>query len=687
MCSLTVPKLSGGVNASVDPTMIEDNELASAQNVRWKNGTLIKRQAVRAVGTTPFNEIQGDPQLSLTGTADSVLSHPMDIGGELCTLVHSGVRYGDSLTWESVQVISLGGEVKATYRVMDRHVQNAVFVPCDPTTYGCPFLMIRGCAVFKPDENTGTMVAVPDEELYAPLVMINGKSAVNAVAEDASAMANGVMYEGFNLLTRRYRARFTTQGGSGCEVFKMPTPLASGTTVSVDIVTSQGELFLQGKVGETVANGSYQLCVQPDGAVQMYPCPPASLVSDNLTVTATAAHTTVSQMEGGATLGVWFGGTQNKLGGTRLFLAGFAGEKAKVMWSDVNNPLYFPENNYMFVGDLSQKVTALEKQGDMLVIFKEREVYYTTYVQGEIDADSVANGTNVDVTVSQAHFPLTQLSPYIGCDAPASLAVCRDRLVWICTDGRVYTLIEGSPYSERNVREIGQKIYPLMSSHDKVLLKNASAMDYDGCYTVLIGNTAYSFDYGDSGFAAVTSYYTAEKAAENIAWYVHRFEVFASYETLRLVSDGAHRAILISTQTRLQYFTHIRMLYRFEDAEQDSHAAVTLSADLAALNTVITDAMITTRFTTKTYDFGDISCFKRIVSLFLSADAEELTVRFTADGREAVAVHRLCADGRGGQLLLPCVKRCRTFSMTITSETAFGLRGMRVQYTTFGTVR
>jgi len=680
VCSLTVPKLSGGVNASVDPTMIEDNELASAQNVRWKNGTLTKRQAVRAVGTTPFNEIQGDPQLSLTGTADSVLSHPMDIGGELCTLVHSGVRYGDSLTRESVQVISLGGEVKATYRVMDRHVQNAVFVPCDPTTYGCPFLMIRGCAVFKPDENTGAMVAVPDEELYAPLVMINGKSAVNAAAEDASAMANGVMYEGFNLLTRRYRARFTTQGGSGCEVFKMPTPLASGTTVSVDIVTSQGELFLQGKVGETVANGSYQLCVQPDGAVQMYPCPPASLVSDNLTVTATAAHTTVSQMEGGATLGVWFGGTQNKLGGTRLFLAGFAGEKAKVMWSDVNNPLYFPENNYMFVGDLAQRVTALEKQGDMLVIFKEREVYYTTYVQGEVDADSVANGTNVDVTVRGAHFPLTQLSPYIGCDAPASLAVCRDRLVWICTDGRVYTLVEGSPYSERNVRDIGRKIYPLTSAHDKALLKRASAMDYDGCYTVMIGNTAYSFNYSDSGMDA-----------GRMAWYVYRFTAFAPYETLRLVSDGMHKAILISTQARTQLYSYIRMLYRFTEEAKDSHADIVVTGadgnSPLALKTTVTDAAISACLTTKTFDFGDIRCFKRIGALFLSADAEELTVRFTADGREAVAVHRLCADGRGGQLLLPCVKRCRTFSMTITSETAFGLRGMRVQYTTFGTVR
>ena len=199
-----------------------------------------------------------------------------------------------------------------------------------------------------------------------------------------------------------------------------------------------------------------------------------------------------------ATLAAWFGGTQNKLGGTRLFLSGFTKDKAKVMWSDVGNPLYFPENNYMYVGDLSQRVTALEKQSSMLVVFKERELFYTTYVQGSIEAEEVSQGLNVDVTVSQAYFPLTQLSPYIGCDAPGSIAVCRDRLVWMCRDGRVYTLVEGSVYSERNVREIGQKVHPLMMAHTNKERTAASAMDHDGQYVLLIGNTAYSFDYSES---------------------------------------------------------------------------------------------------------------------------------------------------------------------------------------------
>ncbi len=692
---LNVPTLSGGVNASADPTMIADNELAAVQNLRWKNGVLRKRQAVRTVDLAPFEEIAVARTLPLHVTADGILSHPIDVDGELSTIIHSGAQYGTPTTTgacsERVRVISLDGEVKATYQLpKDYQVQDAAFAPCDKAKYGCSFLMYRGNRVFKPDDTTGMMVAVPDNELYAPLVMINGKSTVNE-GDAENGVTDGVMYEGFNLLTRRYRARFTTQGGNGKECFKLPTALKSGSSVEIELVTASGTVTFAGEVGKAVETESYKVDAKTDGKVFVYPCPPKSLVADNLTITATAAAASEESVAG-ATLATWFGGTQNKLGGTRLFLSGFAGDKAKVMWSDVGNPLYFPENNYMFVGDLSQRVTALEKQGAMLVIFKERELYYTTYVQGEIDADSVANGTNVDVTAAQAYFPLTQLSPYIGCDAPHSIAVCHDRLVWLCADGRVYTLAEGSQYSERNVREIGQKIHPLTALHSKEHLTRASAMDYDGCYTVLIGNTAYSFDYSDSGFAAATSYYSGERAARSIAWYVHRFEAFASYETLRLVSDGAYRAILISTQTRTAAFTHIRMLYRFVDEARDNHANIMVSGmdgsdEELALNTSITDHPVSASLTTKAYDFGDIRRFKRIAALFLAAEGEDIRLRFVADGEASAALRSVGVNGQGGRLVLPGVKRCRTFAVKLETDAPLKLLGLRLQYTPFGTVR
>ncbi|MBQ4617041.1 MAG: hypothetical protein IJB27_01545 [Clostridia bacterium] len=695
---LRVPMLSGGVNASTDPTMIEDNELSSASNVRWKNGALSKRRALRAVGTAPFVALLQTTDKGKTAESDGIVRHPIDIDGTLCTIVHSGVRYGSvssgAEVHEQVDVVSLDGEVLGTYQTSSPHVQNAAFAPCDKEKYGCSFLMYRGNVVYKPDDASGTMQPVPEDELYAPLVMVNGKSiGVATGTTNPERAVNGVMFEGFNLLTRRYRARFTTENGTVAERFCMPTALQSGSVVRIDCATPHGDVSVQTKVGgegtEFKVNATtHTLSADIDGTVIVTPPFPKSLVSDNLTVTAVSAQSS-SDSTAEATLAAWFGGTQNKLGGTRLFLSGFTKDKAKVMWSDVGNPLYFPENNYMYVGDLSQRVTALEKQSSMLVVFKERELFYTTYVQGSIEAEEVSQGLNVDVTVSQAYFPLTQLSPYIGCDAPGSIAVCRDRLVWMCRDGRVYTLVEGSVYSERNVREIGQKVHPLMMAHTNKERTAASAMDHDGQYVLLIGNTAYSFDYSESGFAHLTSYSSGEKAAQRIAWFVHAFP-FDSRETVRLVSDGAYRAIAVSTQS-LSRFPYVRMLYLVTDAEKDSHAAITPGTDAEGIidhvNTVVTDSAITASLTTKAYDFGDMASFKRVEALFLAAKGDDLTLRFQADGKTATAFRSVTCDGHSGRMVLPGVKRCRTFQMTVETTDPFTLIGLRLQYAPFGTVR
>ena len=61
-------------------------------------------------------------------------------------------------------------------------------------------------------------------------------------------------------------------------------------------------------------------------------------------------------------------GAEGISGGARLFLtANRAGkERNLVMWSSLNNPLYWPENNYAYIGDKTQAVTGFGKQGENL---------------------------------------------------------------------------------------------------------------------------------------------------------------------------------------------------------------------------------------------------------------------------------------------------------------------------------
>lgn len=710
---LNIPALSGGLNVGNDPTLIEDNELVDTRNLRWKDGALVTRKALRAVGNAPLSSLDGNTDYAMGDAFESITPHPFEIDGEMCVVVVDQVNFINSETGNAtsnrraLRVVTLDGVVKRTYQIYGQGgnintLHPLVVVPCDKEAYNCDFLVYHGRYIYRPDDTTGEIAVLGNDELYAPLVMVNGHSyAMGSVGAAAfNGAANGVLYEGFNMLTRRFRCRFTGGSSEGylVEFYCLPTDISGGVTIegTTDHGYFKVEVPEKGTATFTLrsAEGAYQdytvFCDNDNKRVQITPSLPASTASDNIEITATAAEAPDETIRG-ATLATWFGGTNNRLGGTRLFLAGFADRPSKVMWSDVNNPLYFPENNYMYVGDLSQKITALEKQEDMLVIFKERELYYTTYVQGSIDEEAVTEGTNVDVTVSQAYFPLTQLSPYIGCDCPHTIAVCRNRLVWLCADGRLYTLATAAQYSERNVREIGGKIYPRLQSDTTAAdRKAASAADYDGCYCLLIGKTMYLFEYSDTGFVNMSAYASGEKAAKAIAWYVYTFDGLPSYAQHRLLSDGAHKALVLSTchfhsagVMRCEN-AFVRVAYVFTDSDTDAYMHLE-NAGLGSVNSSVTDSPIASSLTTKAYDFGDLAAFKRIKALFLAAKGQAW-VSFIADS-EAGSPRRYTSPTMGVHLVMPGVKRCQTVAVRIESDTPLAVRGLRVQYQPFGTVR
>ncbi len=712
---LNVPALSGGLRADTDATLIADDQLVDVNNLRWKEGALRTRKALRAVGRAPIGYFDGNADYALDTATENITPHPFEIDGELCVVVieQAGFAVDNGAMVSScrrLHVITLNGVVKATYTMQGQApnvniIQPMVAIPCDELVHGYPFLVYHGKRVYKPDDASASLILVSDDMLYAPLVSAGGRSylysTMNIVTDTPLVGDGGVRCQAPNMLTRRFRARYTGGHEAGLyELYYLPLAVSSTAAVTVEGNTAQGHFCITVSPetdtpfylhdGEGVVNYTAHFSAE-EGSVRITPPLPASTVSDNIEITATAA-TATEETVAGATIATWFGGTSNRFGGTRVFLAGFADSPAKVMWSDVNNPLYFPENNYMFVGDMSQKVTALEKQEDMLVIFKERELYYTTYVQGSIDKDAVIEGTNVDVTVSQAYFPLTQLSPYIGCDCPYTIAACRNRLVWLNADGRVYTLASVYAYSERNVREIGVPIYlRLLSETTAEERRIASAADFDGCYCLLIGSTMYLFDYADSGFVNITNYASGGKAAKNIAWYRYTFDGFAHGAWQRILSDGAHKALVLSTchsymtggEMRCQN-AFVRVAYVFADADTDAYMALTSTA-VGVVNASVTDSPITASFTTKAYDFGDISAFKRIKALYLAAKGYA-DVSFAADG-EVQSPRRFIAHTMSAHLVMPMVKRCQTLAVCVHSTTPLAVRGMCLHYQPFGTVR
>ena len=694
---LRLPLLDGGLNADADATAIEDHELADVCNLRVHNGVLATRPALIGHEGCSRTDL-GLPRREdgvLRNTADYITRQPFAVDGEMCVAMITARSYANGPMYAAdsrVVMVSMDGDVKASYTVpaMDPQAKGGmVLIPVDAEKYDVPFLVYHYGEVFRPHGDI--LEPIPREELYAPLVMINGKGAPGGCAK-----ANGVMFEGFNALTEYYRAQFTTNVGTGNvrETFKMPTALQTGSAVTLEITAADGVYTATATVGgeeavilnpDKTAMEGRTVTANADGDITVHGPFDKSDIANNVTVTAKAANGAARM--GSPSCGAWFGGTNNRFGGTRVFLAGFAdGNRAKLIWSDRNNPLYFPENNYLFVGDLSQSITAIDKQEDMLVIFKERETYYTTYVQGDIDEQAVVEGTNVDVTTVQAYFPLTQLSPHIGCNCPHTVVSCRDRLVWMCGDGRVYTLASANQYSERNVREIGQKIRPrLLEDTTEAVRRRAYAADYDGEYWLLCGHTVYAFGYGAKGFVNVNSYASANNASKAIAWFVHRFDGITETAKTAIVSDGDRRALVIRTATGYdneegQLYNDVRYIHTLGNGAADTP----LSDNGQAVVAVETPIHVVLR--TKTYTPGQ-TAFCRLKGLWLTAKARGLMLSVIADNRQTTLPVRLDSEELHTHFVPLPIARCHRLALCLETKQPLMLSETEWHYTPFGYVK
>lgn len=216
----------------------------------------------------------------------------------------------------------------------------------------------------------------------------------------------------------------------------------------------------------------------------------------------------------------WFGGASAGVsGGTRLFLGGSTNENEKnlVIWSGLDNPLYFPEYNYFYVGDSMSGVTCFGRQSDMLVIFKENETFFTRclYASSSNIGESYFGAEEYDD--ARSFFPLIPINTNIGCDLPDTIELCRNRLVWATSTGKVYTLTSNEQYNERSIFEVGSKIEVSLKND---ITKESTACGFEGYYLLKAGERLYLMDYNCEGYSSAGEYEGRFDATSRIPWYI-----------------------------------------------------------------------------------------------------------------------------------------------------------------------
>lgn len=533
---VNIPQFSGGINLRDGLSGIRDNQMTDCVNMWFKNGML---------KTRPSFYCNKDMKGPIIGNADYT------IGG---IKVHSEIS-NNGAVFVSLKVNVFDGTKIEFWWQKD----NAAFDMSEISKQGdCNFFLtekdgviycyVSDYSIYTLNYKNGEKVwqLLSDADYYIPTVITHCKATNNGLEY------TGTMLEGYNMLTESYKMVYSMVNLADVkdDVTPMKYALLKELPLNKDVivkacVTSQNGVteehivtFCENKTCyeqvDTVPKDNMYLAVSTKYIFftsEKNSNTPLKLkvddfVEDNLEITV--IYPKNNQNENlkkifNMTRGIWFGGVANGIGGgSRLFLCGntSTNEQALVVWSALKNPLYFNENNYVYVGNKSHAVTAFGQQGEKLIIFKSNEIYYSYYDNNtSINADDLINQTVVDYESGSVVFPVILLHSTIGCDCPDTIQLCRNRLVWLNSKGRVYTLVSANQYSEMNVYFVSDMIENKIKTHSKDDLIKATSQDFDGHYMLIINSCAYLMDYNSYGYTHVYSYTKNEDANLLIPWY------------------------------------------------------------------------------------------------------------------------------------------------------------------------
>lgn len=688
-----IPQLSGGVNLSDLPTQVEDNQLTDVCNMWWHQGVLRTRPGLKEVaGGSAFSN--GTLSKSRISEREEILFHVVD-GDE----THIKVQ-ADSFSSDGADIL---GQINISARTDGKDTVLGVKVEDTNDTNYEPYLFFAsdGTTYRAAKEGENMLPVSP----YIPLVTVERRN------EDGSV--SNVKFEDYNMLTGEFECSFSTDGER--DTFYLPQKDLDKYVVTVRLTLYDTETKTTRKVnmgifpsdnnnvGYTVfdgveikwseigmfgAGGKCSIYARFDWASgtlnirgrqtadssNYTELPLPQVTSNNLTIQARKTQEGQKETVCRMTKATWFGGTRSGLdSGSRLFVTSNPDKPHLVHWSDVNKPLYFPENNYFYVGDADQKVTGFGKQGDLLILFKEHEIYCTQYVAGStITADDLISGAVTDIAALTAQFPLTPLHPTIGCDCPDTIRLVNNRLVWATSDAHVYMLTSVNQYSERNVRDITALIRRDLEKHTAAELKAAVATEYKGHYMLILPDgTAYLLDVGNSAFQSYTYYASEKKANRALPWYIWK-----------LGKDGERFLSAVSTGDEIRLLANdvTNRVYTLE-GEDDGGEPIECS------------------FTTKLFDFGRGDKLKAVREMYLRVGGVPnscVHISYLFDDAEFEDVYRIepTEDGElydAGYIrsyrVTPNVNRARLFGLRFDSDGAMAVEGIGLNYSIQGVIR
>lgn len=696
----SVSELSGGMNRRQTPVNIRDDQLVTAQNLWWKDGALQSRPAFNRAAVTKGPHADGTPVRQQIFRAGFRVAY----AGKLCDVVtvKTLVRYAQeqalalnlSVYLVSRREIAASGLLMSGAGGEELWERNTAALPsADAQTVLWMYFNGDVYALRASGEGALNFVRAGDDSVpeavsvYVPTVLINGTPGYGPESYRESVRLNGLSFEGYSLVSPRFRCLFTSgerREDAAFTFYCLPCRVNRDRPVTVSWVGPEGEVELSfiPALGSEIESGGQRYRIEVynrDGSntavVAVSGNPFYGTVSDDLafTVERLPEDAQKNREEFAGICGTVVFGTTD---GSRIFAA----SGAKLFWTDPGNPTYISENSYAVIGSASDPITALGRQADFLAVFKARSAYKITYTDLAVDPDAVAQGVSADVSAAGIDMRMTVLSRDAGCDCPGTLVSVLNRLTWMNADGALYTVLSSGFSGEDAVARVGANIRARIEQCTAPSgRQNASAGIYEDHFLLQIENRAFLFDFRDDGFRNLSSREKPDATDTRLAWFEWLFP--PAYAQGIPVSGGFFFAVKRTVDPDTVYGRYAEYAaLTFADTQNTSYTDIWLTADGGEPEPMRDAVRVAAE--TKHFRF-DRTGYQRILGLFLDVTGEGVTVNQIADGETFAPV-----AWKSPMRFYPAnISRCRDYGVRVCSERPIAITGMAVCYRVFGTVR
>lgn len=697
--SVNITSLNGGINTAELPSQIEDNQAVEISNMWFKDGSLQTRPGMQKIGTveqtTNFIYTMQEPiQSSEYGNCIFNFGNVDDNGSTYITFINiengqsfniydyifgeeeNPIKEFTSAVFFTDGTLSYYNE---TYERTDTITNIRGFLTgtlTDGTLKNYLFSMGLSSdgIVFQLNE-LGAPVGWDEyeyEQVYVPTTVINKNP-------DGTG---GNQLEAFNMLTGGFIEKFNTTS-TDTIYYTTLKELTTNTNIIIWIsyLHTDGQTYTWGIDSESNTSMSTQtingnnISVTVDRTLGKFTFSHALYkvtgIQNNLSIQAYKTDQDAIDKMAKMTKAIWFGGERSGIaGGTRLFLTGNPDEPNLIYWSDLNNPLYFPEDNYNNIGEKSKNITALNKQDEYLIVFKENEIYsisYNTETTSKVQTN--LDGTTTTTPIVNVYFPTTPLSPNIGCDAPNTIQIINDRLVWAHSNGNVYMMISPNyPYSEQPIKEISRNIKNNLKQDFNI--KNACSCDYQGCYLLCDRRQVYIWDYDSISYI---NYSSSEKSEKRLTWYF--WNLASDINILFSYNEKLYGINFLSIDTGLN-----RELWAFGDSFD---VVEDISTPIVSL------------YKSKMWNFKNPQSYKKIIQMHLNLKSSKLSKINVSFSNERGELPRTTSINQSLNLdsesqvfsIKPNINRSREISYSITSTGHIELIGTSIKVKELGEVK